>query len=175
MRTSGTAFHRHPPRQFASCECSFVHLFRRPLGNSGRHVQGNVIMDAGLACITDVGVYTSIMQTTHGHRVPIPAQWPYKSPDELVNGICTLPDDVYSFACTAYSVSGCSVCMLCTGSDNHRDIDLHRGLPHQMQRSCAYPSNSTDYRARPWCFTLPIKTSSTRWGTLGSPRALLGT
>jgi len=39
-----------------------------------------------------------------GDRVFVPPEWPYKSPDELVDGICTLHTDVYSFGCTVYAV-----------------------------------------------------------------------
>jgi hypothetical protein len=76
-----------------------------------------LITDDGRACITDVGIYTSVIQTTHGHRLPIPPQWPYKSPDELLNGIQTSHADVYSFACTVYSVSWILPARFSTGSD----------------------------------------------------------
>jgi hypothetical protein len=65
-----------------------------------------VITDSGRACINDVGIYTAVMQATQGDRVFVPPEWPYKSPDELVDGICTLHTDVYSFGCTVYAVGG---------------------------------------------------------------------
>jgi hypothetical protein len=54
-----------------------------------------------MALLTDLGVDTLIRQMSP-HSIP--SNWMYKSGEELEHGIRTLPTDVYSFACTIYSV-----------------------------------------------------------------------
>jgi hypothetical protein len=84
-----------------------------------------LITDDGRACVTDVGIYTSVIQTIRGHRIPIPPQWPYKSSEELLNGVQTSHTDVYSFACTVYSVSW----ILSTRFSTNSDVLQYRCIP----------------------------------------------
>ncbi|KIM85777.1 hypothetical protein PILCRDRAFT_344290 [Piloderma croceum F 1598] len=84
--------------------CGLAGLHSVGIVHGNMHPGNMLITDNGRACITDVGLYTSVIRTTRGHRLPIPLQWPYKSPEELVNGVQTSYTDVYSFACTVYSM-----------------------------------------------------------------------
>lgn len=59
------------------------------------------IADDNMVRMTDMGVDTLIRQMSP-HAIP--SNWMYKSGEELENGIRTLPTDVYSFACTIFSV-----------------------------------------------------------------------
>jgi len=68
------------------------------------HPDNVLITDDRRACVTDVGVYTSVVQATYINYLPVPSRWPYKSPEELLHGVRTFHTDVYSFACTVYSI-----------------------------------------------------------------------
>jgi serine/threonine protein kinase len=77
------------------------------------------IADDNMVRMTDVGVDTLIRQ-----MIPhaIPPNWMYKSREELEHGIRTLPTDVYSFACTIFSV-----CVYLQGRDRSL-INLARSI-----------------------------------------------
>lgn len=64
-----------------------------------------LITDDYNACITDAGLYASVVQVLHRDRIPLPPQWPHKSPEELTAGTRTFYTDVYSFGCTVHFVS----------------------------------------------------------------------
>jgi hypothetical protein len=71
----------------------------------------NVLINAyGSGCLSDTGIF-ALMYGIAAREGCIPHSWPYKSLDELCSqGTPNLQEcqerDVYSFACTAYKVSG---------------------------------------------------------------------
>jgi Protein tyrosine and serine/threonine kinase len=144
-------------------------IFDADRGTRVLAIKGNVlVMDDGRACITDVGVYTSVIQTTRGHRLRIPLQWPYKSPEELLAGVQTSNSDVYSFACTVYSVSciylqGLAPILMFYNTDVYRTQSL-----------CVSSRCAADHRKRSWRVTCRFTTRRTQWCSLDCFEPLLG-
>lgn len=98
--------------------------------------QDNVLISDELhACVVDAYVNTLLRETVYTGNLPVPTDWPYKSPEELLHGSRNFQTDVYSFACVVYSVSSTAPLVKLTSLFIPLTLDVYREATLQMHTS----------------------------------------
>jgi serine/threonine protein kinase len=70
-----------------------------------------LITDDGIPCLSDIGMNNRLLKVTYNNAWPVPSGWVFKAPEELFLQCDpavfrnTKAMDVYSFACTVFTVS----------------------------------------------------------------------